>query len=259
MNKRLLFLSAALCLLLTGCASLLERSYSSIEPYTNRYWDSTAEDTLKAESYQDLVNSILMLVEQRSEEGIIRYYTTDGADGYAHAVQAKQEVYRDTALGAYLLNGVSVVCRANDDYCTLTYSMSYREGTQDLNAVMALTDSQSLTDLLRIAVREEHDTITARFISKTSRDEVLDVVDGLWQVFYQDEWERCNEPDLPTALPAPSVGDKTLPELPGDALPTSIEVSPAPATLSPPCPWNIRFYPDVDYPEVVEIVLKQTE
>lgn len=259
MIKRLIFLAAALCLLLTGCASLLERSYSSIEPYTNRYWDSTAEDTLKAESYQDLVNSLLMLIEQRSEEGVIRYYTPDGADGYAHAIQARQEVYRDTTLGSYLLDGVCVVYRANDGYCTLTYSMSYREGTQDLNALMALTDSQSLTDLLRIAVREEHDTITARFISKTSRDEVLDVVDGLWQVFYQDELERHSEPDLPAALPAPSVSDEALPNLPGDTMPTSTDVPSAPAALFPPCPWSIRFYPDVDYPEVVEIVLKQTE
>ena len=53
------------CLLLGGCVSLLERSYSVVEPYADRYWDSAAEDTLKAENYQDLVNSLLMQVEQR--------------------------------------------------------------------------------------------------------------------------------------------------------------------------------------------------
>ena len=67
MDKRILPILMALCLLCTGCASLLERSYSSVEPYTDRFWDSTAEDTLKAASYQDLVNSLLMLIEQRSE------------------------------------------------------------------------------------------------------------------------------------------------------------------------------------------------
>ena len=39
-------LSLPLCLALCGCGMLLERSYSSVEPYANRYWDSGAEDTL---------------------------------------------------------------------------------------------------------------------------------------------------------------------------------------------------------------------
>ena len=39
----------AVCLL-GGCAALLERSYSAAEPYVDRYWDSGAEDTLRAES-----------------------------------------------------------------------------------------------------------------------------------------------------------------------------------------------------------------
>ena len=56
--------------LLSGCPALLERSYGVSEPYADRYWDSSAEDTLRVESYQDLVNSLLLLVEQRAEEGI---------------------------------------------------------------------------------------------------------------------------------------------------------------------------------------------
>ena len=73
----------AAMLLLSGCASLLERSYSSVEPYINRYWDPVAEDTLKAETKQDLVNTLLMLVEQRAEEGEIRYYAEEKVDEIA--------------------------------------------------------------------------------------------------------------------------------------------------------------------------------
>ena len=73
MKIRMLTAVLALCLPLSGCASLLERSYSVVEPYADRYWDASAEDTLRAENYQDLVNSLLLLVEQRAEEGVIRY------------------------------------------------------------------------------------------------------------------------------------------------------------------------------------------
>ena len=82
------WLLLAACLL-TGCAALLERSYSVVEPYADRYWDSSAEDTLRAETYQDLVNSMLLLIEQKAEEGVIRCY--DEAEEYQQALAARGE------------------------------------------------------------------------------------------------------------------------------------------------------------------------
>lgn len=294
MNKRIIPLLMALCLLCTGCASLLERSYSSVEPYTARFWDSTAEDTLKAESYQDLVNSLLMLIEQRSEEGVIRYYAPEDENSYAQAIRAKHEVQKYTVLGSYLLSGMSVMCAENDGYCTLTYSMTYRKSAQDVSALMALTDSQSLIDLLRLALREGHGSITAQFISKTSRDEVLNAVEELWQELYLEELEESGaliptpsepEPALPETEPTgedgetPPSGESSSDEEPpaeGEAPPTTDgeadsetegESGDASATTTveeptvqriqyPPCPWEIHFYPDADFPEIVEIVLK---
>ena len=54
-------ITAALCalLLLTGCASLLERQYSTVEPHSSKFWESEAADTLRAENHQDLVNDLL--------------------------------------------------------------------------------------------------------------------------------------------------------------------------------------------------------
>ena len=49
MKKRCLaVLMLALCLL-TGCASLLEREYSTAEPHSSKFWESEAADTLRAE------------------------------------------------------------------------------------------------------------------------------------------------------------------------------------------------------------------
>lgn len=286
MEKRILPLFLALCLVCTGCASLLERSYSSVEPYTDRYWDTTAEDTLKAESYQDLVNSLLMLVEQRSKEGVIRYYALEEDEsGYAQAVRAKHEVQKYTVLGSYLLSGMSIMYAENDGYCTLTYSMSYRPNAQDPSTLMSLTDSQSLMDLLRLALREGHDSITAQFISKTSREEVLNVVEQLWQEQYLEELRlsgalesetppedtpptdpSADEGDLPSAEDTEDPQDTETEEPEGEdgASPKDGETppepeeepAPEPRIQFPPCPWVIRFYPDADFPDIVEIVLK---
>jgi len=255
-----------------------------------------------------LVNSLLMLIEQRSEDGIIRYYAPEDEDSYAQAVRAKREVQNDTVLGSYLLSGMSVSFAESDGYCTLTYSMTYRSGTQNVSSLMALTDSQSLMDLLRLAMREEHSSITAQFISKTSREEVLNVVEQLWQELYLDELEQSGTllpPDPPTETP-PAEGEE--PQEGGEESPPSDETTPDEENSSssetvptgnsetdgetdsendgesesdtsgdgseegtsespdeepsvqriqfPPCPWEIRFYPDADFPEIVEIILK---
>ena len=294
MNKRILAFLAAVCLLFTGCTSLLERSYSAIEPYTDRYWDTTAEDTLKAENYQDLVNSLLMVIAQHSEECVIHYYVSAGEDSVSQSLAASREVLTETLLGAYLLNNISVVYSGGDTYCTLTYSMSYREGVQDVDTLMTLSDTQSLADLLRLSVREEHESLTARFISKTSRSEVIETVEALWEELWLDKMESLGVFPVPKAPSADTSTDDNTPgteeseenaettdetpqaspdenspkvpvsgspdetPLPGTEFPSGEDLpqeTELPVIEIPPCPWEILFYPDQEYAEIVEIRL----
>lgn len=291
MNRKIAAFLLAACLPLCGCTSLLERSYSSVEPYTDRYWDSGAEDTLKAESYQDLVNSLLLLIEQRSEEVVIRYYAPEGTDTYAQAIAAKYEVQNETLLGSYLLSSLTLVYTNNTGYCTLTYTMSYRADAQDISTLMSLSDSQSLVDLLRVALREGHDSVTAQFISKLSRKEVLSAVTSLWQELYLDELEASgffdpppedgedtedttappsDDPDktgeegeiAPDTPPEEPVDEENTPDdAPDNGEDTEVQSPPEeepaqPVIEFPPCPWRIIFYPDADTAEIVTIILK---
>ena len=59
-------LALALCLL-TGCSALLERTYSTAEPHSSKFWESEAAGTLRAENHQDVVNDLLLLVGQHRE------------------------------------------------------------------------------------------------------------------------------------------------------------------------------------------------
>ena len=262
--RGLLPLALAACLLLCVCASLLERSYSTVEPYTNRYWDSSAEDTLRAESYQDLVNSLLMLVEQQAEEGTIRCY--EEANSYIQAQRARAEVRRETMLGSYLLEKLDFTYQYSASYSTLTYQMTYREDAEALASIMKISDSQSLVDLLRLAVREEHEKLTARFVYDTPRTEVTDAVEGLWLELCLGEADPAgNTADIPDSGEAaeqpedepPAEGTDVQPELPPEEADPAMGVlaaQPLEETL-PDCPWTIRFYPDQDTAEVVEILL----
>ena len=241
MKKCLPFL--LICLLLTGCGALLERSYSVVEPYADRYWDSTAEDTLRAENHQDLVNSLLMLVEERAEEGTIRCY--GAANSYLQAQSACREVSEETALGSYLLASLTFDYANSAGYSSLTCRMSYREDAEDPASLMTLSDSQSLVDLLRLAVREELEKQTARFPYNTPREEVTGAVERLWRELQEDAAPPPAEPAMapqPEAEPGPE----------GEA---AAEAEPVMAPELPPCPWEIRLYPDAAATEIVEVLL----
>ena len=293
MKQRLFPPLLAACLLLSGCTSLLERSYSVVEPYTDRYWDSSTKDTLRAESYQDLVNSLLMLVEQRTEEGVIRCY--EEANSYQQALDAQEEVRDETTLGAYLLERLTFSYEAGPSYGTLTYRMTYREGTEDIGSIMTLSDSQSLVDLLRLTVREEREKLTAQFVYDTPREAVIAAVESLWQELCAGEaeaetpMEGAGEPALSagggeetaadgpeTESPAeedvspaeeaePPAGETepaSQPPVPPEEAPVSasgvpdpIDPLPEEPVSYPPCPWTIQFYPDKEMAAIVEILL----
>ena len=305
MKKWIGILALAGGLLLSGCASLLERSYSVVEPYADRYWDASAEDTLRAESYQDLVNSLLLLVEERSEEGVIRYYTEGNA--YSLALQATWEVREDTMLGSYLLEDLSFRYETGEEgVCMLTYELIYREDAEDVDSLMVLSDSQSLVDLLRLAIREGHDRLTARFAYDMPREDVEAAVAAMWREVCLGSAEEPLPPETaageetdptqppeegdapeespqeasPGEVPAPeepaaeappelvqeaSAQEETVPEgtgegpggetqpVSGEAPGAEEETPPVPEI--PPCPWELRYYPDQDAAELVEVLL----
>ncbi len=261
-KKQILPLLLAGCLCLSGCASLLERSYSVVEPYSDRYWDSGAADTLKAESYQDLVNSLLMLLEQRAEEGVIRLYTEDREGAYELALAANREVRSETILGSYLLWSMSFSWERSENYDTLTYRILYRKDAEDLDSIMTLSDSQSLVDLLRLAVREEHEKLTAQFVQDTSREEVEAAVETLWRELCAVGQEQVGEIDLTAPalsgeMDPPADGGEESPEEPAQEELPSDQEEPAAPVEYPTCPWRIRFYPDLDTVGIVEVLLTE--
>ena len=280
----------ALCLVMTagllgGCARLLERSYGITEPYADRYWDSSAEDTLRAETYQDLVNSLLLLVEQKAEEGVIRCYGE--AEEYEQVLAARREVRQETMLGSYLLKELQLDHEKGSGYSTVTCQMTYREDAEDLGALMPISDSQSLVDLLRLAVREDYEKLAAHFTYEPSREDVAAAVESLWQEICRSEMEELAALSVDEEVPeegAPEGEEGVVPEESGEggaeAPPEEQEdMSPEeeavdgeaavgedgeavesppeePVIEYPPCPWSIRFYPNQETAEIVEVLLK---
>ena len=107
--RPMVWMLVSLCLL-TGCASLLERTYSKVEPHSSRFWESEAADTLRAENYQDIVNDLLILIGQHTESASLRLYNFE--DDLA-AAAAMEQAAAETAGNAFgrICGGVYDFCR----------------------------------------------------------------------------------------------------------------------------------------------------
>lgn len=199
MKKRILP-ALALCLLLTGCGNIvLERSYSVSAPHSEVYWENEGADTLRADSYQDLVNALLLLLGEHSEEGTVRIYGNDESAA-SMAERACREVQEETPLGAYLLDYISYTDAQEHGYYEVRVRLGYRRTAEEQAGIVTATSTEALPDLLRLTAREGAlSRIAVRFTYFTAdRDGIRDMVRSVqeevdpgftepWQVnFYPD-------------------------------------------------------------------------
>ena len=73
-RRTLAVLTAAAVLVLTGCSAMLERSFTSVTPHNSAPTAEGDPSVLRADSYQELVNALIYLVNAGAQEGTIRLY-----------------------------------------------------------------------------------------------------------------------------------------------------------------------------------------
>ena len=193
---RTVVLAVMLCLTLTGCSGLLlERSWSSATPHSAGYRDDKDKDALRADSYQDLVNALLLLVEGHADSGVVRVYggTDDGGDMAQTASDACNEVQQQTALGAYLLEYITYSGKEERGFYELTLRFGYRRTAEEQRDIINATSAEAVPDLLRTAAAEGRERLVVRIdYFSTDRTGVEEMVRGV-----QEELSGAEEPVEP--------------------------------------------------------------
>ena len=151
------------CLLLTGCAALLERDYVRVEPHSSKFWESDAAGTLRAENYQDIVNDLLILIGQHTESATVRLYNYEDDLTVADTLeQATTEVQQETSMGAYAVEYITASSRAQRGYYEVSLQISYRRTAEQILAVVNATSTEALPALLETALDEGRTELAVR-------------------------------------------------------------------------------------------------
>ena len=172
----------ALCCLLTGCASLLEREYVVVEPHSGRFWESEAADILRAEGYQDIVNDLLLLVTQHTETATLRLYNYNDEAQVTEALErAAHEVQQQTPMGAYAVDYITSFSQAQRGYYEVAIQIGYRRTEEQLQSVMNATSSEAIYSLLDSALDRETQELAVRigYWNEQSQRSVEEAVEKL--------------------------------------------------------------------------------
>ena len=156
MKRRIFALLLAVVMSMSGC-SVLNREYSSVQPHSSSYYESEDRSVLRAESYQDLVNDLLLLIGSQEVGGTIWLYpdknSTDAADA---AERACREVKQETPMGAYAVDYITYdVDSSARNYSQITLTISYRRTPEQIAAMVHTTSVAALYDLLTAAVEAD--------------------------------------------------------------------------------------------------------
>ena len=162
MGRKLWVLLLAL-VLLTGCSALLERTYSTAEPHSSKFWESEAAGTLRAETYQDVVNDLLLLIGQHRETATLRLYDFESDIAVADTLErATTEVQQETPLGAYAVEYITSSSHVQRGYYEVAVRIGYRRTLEQLQAVVNATSPEALYSLLSDALDQEKTELAVR-------------------------------------------------------------------------------------------------
>lgn len=138
-------------LLLTGCSSMLSRSYSSVTTHSATPTVESDQLTIRVESYQDLVDALLYFVNQGRETGTIRLYNYP-YDVDQDLASACMEVALEEPMGAYALENIRYDVTPIVSCYEAEVEMSYRRTPKQISAVIPATGATAIRGELGLAL-----------------------------------------------------------------------------------------------------------
>lgn len=209
MKTKLLALGLVFALPLTGCTSMLERSYVSSSTHLDY---SVAEDSsiLRVETYQGLVNALLYFVNQHAVHGTIRLYNYTG-DVETDLESACNEVMTEDPLGVFSVRSMNYDSTRILTYYEVDVSIVYSRSAQVVSSIQSVSGQSGLRSELTRAISARQAQSLSR-VSYLSGDAAT--VEALfWLSFYSSPHLALTPPSKVSVSLYPDSGPQRIVEV----------------------------------------------
>lgn len=169
-------------LLLTGCSSMLSRSYSSITAHSAAPAVESDQLTIRVERYQDLVDALLYFVNQSRETGTIRLYNY-GYDVEQDLAAACQEVIQQEPMGVYALEDIRFTVTPIVSCYEAEVSLTYRRTPEQVSSVIPATGAAAIRNELSSALADFRAESVLRISYFSAEDGEGYMRDLLWEAY----------------------------------------------------------------------------
>lgn len=174
MKKLILALLLAGMIALSGCSSLLERDYLLLQPYEPVSSSAPGSTSLRAESYQDVVDAVRLLVAQGAEQGIISLYNYSSAQDVEDTLtRACLEVVQNDPLGAYAVDYIKHDYSLIVSYYEVNITLVYRRTAEQISSILSVTGSSALQQELLRTLSSFSPEVTLRVSHFTENEEYI--------------------------------------------------------------------------------------
>lgn len=150
--KKLQLLAGVLSasVLLSGCSALLDRDYVSVTPHSTTPAVDGNPSILRAESYQELVNALIYLINQGKENGAIRLYEDAAAENALE--EACLEVVQESPIGAYAVEYIKYSTSSVVSYKEASVQITYRRTREQMSSIVSATGTTAIRNELTNAL-----------------------------------------------------------------------------------------------------------
>ena len=192
MKKRAVCLLLALCLALSGCSSMLNRSYVSVTPHSTTPAADGDPSVLRVERYQELVNTLVYLISAGKESGAVRLYMD--SDAVEQSLEdACLEVVQKDPLGAYAVDFITYSLTPSVSCYQADLQIAYRRTAEQIASIVSATGVTAIRGALKTALSQFSQEVVLR-ISYFAEDE--DYIRRLMtQAFYSEPDRALDLPD----------------------------------------------------------------
>lgn len=122
--KRIVVLTVALCLMLSGCSQWMSSSYSSVESHTETN-QQESDPALTVSSYSQLCKALITLVRDGQTRGALSVLYAEENEIRADMDQAIEEICRSNPFAVYTVEEISYECGSGSGGKTVSVRITY--------------------------------------------------------------------------------------------------------------------------------------